>query len=55
MWREEGEAVQIRLLESPLAWFNKDESNVRCRRMNVRRTMKGLSLHWIIMFTGSLK
>jgi len=48
----EEEAVQIRLLGSLLAWFNKSESNVRCRRMNVRRTMKGLSIYWNLMFTG---
>jgi hypothetical protein len=55
MWMEEEEAVQIRLLESLLAWFDKDESNVLCHRMNVRRTMNGLSLYWRLMFTGRLK
>jgi hypothetical protein len=55
MWKKKEEAVPIRLLESPLAWFNKDGSKVRCRRINVRRTRNGLSLYWNLMFAGSLK
>jgi hypothetical protein len=52
VWRDEEEAVQIRLPESPLAWFNKDESNARCRGINVRPTMNGLSLYWDCTFDG---
>jgi len=54
MWREEEEAVQIRLLVSSLRWIYQDESTVRCRRINLRFTVNGLSLYWNLMFTGSL-
>ena len=55
LWREEEEAVQIRLLESSLRWIYQDENTVCCHWMYLRLRMNGPSLYGNIVFTGRLK